>query len=135
MTIAYSTALKNARLDLVATAIDAGAAAGTVKIYDGTRPATGAAITTQTLLVTGTFSDPCAAAASAGTLTFSAITYGFAAATGTATWARIADSDGNFVADASVGTSGSGADFILNSTGIVVDGVVNHVSAAITAGN
>jgi len=135
MTLAYAESVRHARLDAVTAAIDAGAAAGTIKIYDGTRPATGVAITDQTLLVSGAFTDPAAPAASAGVLGFSTITYATAVASGTATWCRVADSDGTFVFDGDVGEAGSGADFVLNSTGIVVDGVVTHIEASITAGN
>ncbi|AEI76707.1 hypothetical protein CNE_1c13580 [Cupriavidus necator N-1] len=47
MTIGMSTALRNARLDAITTA--AGASAK-LRLYTGTRPATGGAITSQTLL-------------------------------------------------------------------------------------
>lgn len=135
MSLGYIASLRNSRLNLVRDAIDAAVSAGTVKIYSGTRPATGGAISGPTLLTSGTFSDPSAPNASGGELTFSAITYTDAVADGTATWARIADGDGNFVADCDVGTSGSGAEIILNSTSFVTGGPVTHVSAKITAGN
>jgi len=137
MALGYATTLRNSRLDLVRDAIDADSPtnAGTVKIYSGTRPATAAAITDQVLLSTGTFSDPSAANASAGVLTFSTITYTNAVADGTATWARIEDGAGTFVADADVGVTGSGADITLNSVGLVTSGPVTHVSATITSGN
>lgn len=114
-------------------AIDGGSGAGTLKIYDGTRPATGGTATT--LLGTLTFSDPCGTVSS-GVLTFSAITADSSAdATGTATWARIADSAGTFVADISVGISGSGAELILNTTSIVAGGPISVSSATLTEGN
>jgi len=125
--------IRNARLDLIKTAIDAGAGAGTLKFYTATRPATGAAITTQTLLGTVTFSDPSAAAASAGLLTFSAITGGTAVATGTATWARVTDSAGAFVTDMSVGTAA--AEVVVNTVDFVTGGPISVTSAAITEGN
>lgn len=91
--------------DAVKTAIDAGSGPGTIKLYNGTQPATpNTAITTQTLLATLTFSDPCGTASS-GVLTFSAITDdGNVDATGTPTWARIADSAGNAVVDMACGS-------------------------------
>jgi hypothetical protein len=135
MAFGYKVSLRNARLDLVRAEIDADTDPGTIAILSGTRPATGAAITTQVELAIGTFSDPSAPAASSGELTFDAITYGDAIADGQATWARITDGAGAFVADASVGLPDSGADIILNSVGIVEGGPVSHVSAKITAGN
>ena len=134
MALGYDTTLRNTRLDSIKTAIDAGAGPGLLQIYDGTRPATGAAITTQVKLAELTFSDPCAAAAAAGVLTFSAITSDPSAnASGAATWFRIVTSAGAFVMDGSVGTSG--ADLNLNTTSIVAGQTVAITSATITAGN
>jgi hypothetical protein len=131
MTIGLSTTVRNNRLTQIVNAIDGGAGNGTLKIYDGTRPATGGTATT--LLGTLTFSKPCGAVA-AGVLTFSAITSDTSAdATSTATWARIADSTGTFVLDCSVGTSGS--DINLNTVSIVTGAQISVTSASITAGN
>lgn len=132
MTIGMATTLRNARLDAINTAINAGAGAGTIKIYDGSRPATGGAATT--LLATLTCSDPAAGAAAAGALTLSAITSDLTAdATGTATWARIADSNGTFVLDCSVGTSGEDINF--NTVSFVAGAAIAITSAVITEGN
>jgi hypothetical protein len=69
-------------------------------------------------------------------LTFSAITADTSAdADGTATFARISDSDANAVADLTVGTTGSGADLILNTTTIVSGGEVSISAGSITEGN
>lgn len=133
MAIGYVTAVRNSRLNAVRDAIDAGAGAGLLRIYDGSRPATGGAATT--LLAELTFSDPCAAAASGGVLTFSAITADSSAnATGTATWARAVDSTGAAVADFGVATSGS--DITINSTAISAGVQVSAPSTkTITDGN
>ncbi len=123
--IKFVTAVKNSALDTVKTAIDAGVAAGTIKIYNGTQPTAPAdAVTTQTLLGTLTFSDPCGASAS-GTLTMSAITQDTAAdATGTATWARIADSAGTTVFDCDVTNTGGGGTIQFNTTNFVIGGPI-----------
>ena len=72
----FATALKEQVLAPVAAAIDAGPAAGTIKIYTGTMPADCAtAVTTQTLLGTLTFSDPCGTIGS-GALTLGALKKG-----------------------------------------------------------
>jgi hypothetical protein len=132
MTIGLVTATRNARLDLIKTAIDAGAGPGLLRVYDGTRPATGGTATN--LLAELTFSDPSAAAAASGVLTFSAITADASAnATGAATWCRIVDSTGAFVLDGSVGTSG--ADYNLNTTSITQFVQVSCTSATLTEGN
>jgi len=132
MTVGFLTALRNARLDAITTKLDAGSGAGKLRIYNGTRPATGGAATT--LLAELTLSDPSSAAAANGVLTMSAITQDSSAdATGTATWARMVDSDGNFVLDCSVGTSLT--DIVLNTAAIVASAIVTITSAVFTEGN
>lgn len=136
MTIGMVEALRNARLDEITAAMDAGSGAAKLRIYTGPRPATGAAITTETLLAELTFSDPSASGASGGVLTLDPITQDSSAdATGTAAWARILDSDNNFVMDLSVGAAGSGADIELVSTSITTGQPVAIAAATITEGN
>jgi hypothetical protein len=132
MALAFATTLRNSMLDQIKTALDAGGAAGKLRIYDGSRPATGGSVTT--LLAELTFSFASAGAAAAGVLTFSAITQDASAdATGTATWFRLVTSAAVFVADGNVGTSGS--DLNLTTTSIVATQPVSISSATITAGN
>lgn len=132
MALGIATAIRNGWLDDLKTALDAGAGAALIRIYDGSRPATGGAATT--LLAELTCSDPSATAASNGVLTFSAITQDASAnATGTASWFRMVDSAGTFVLDGSVGTSG--ADLNLTTTSIVATQPVSITSATITAPN
>lgn len=129
MSVGYSTTLRNARLDAITTAIGA---SGLLRIYDGTRPASGGTATT--LLAQLTLSATFAPAASLGTLTASAIGSDASAdATGTATWARLTTSAGVFVADMGVGTSGQ--EVTLNTVSIVIGGTVACTSLVITAGN
>jgi hypothetical protein len=107
MTLAYSTAVRNAMLDAITTAAGANAI---LKIQDGTRPATGGALTNT--LSTHTCNATFAPAAAAGVLTLNAIGSATAALTGTATWARITSSGGTFVVDMS-----AGADVVTTATG------------------
>ena len=112
--------------------IDAGAGPGTIKIYDGAQPANAdTAVGGQTLLAELTFGDPSAGAASAGLLTFNSIAQDASAnATGTATWARIEDSNSNTVFDCDVGASG--ATINLNTVSIVIAGTVSITSFTVT---
>lgn len=130
MALAYATNLRNAQLDAITTF-----AGGSCKlrIYDGTRPATGGAATT--LLAELTCNATFAGSASSGVLTLNAITSDTSAnATGTATWFRITKSDGTtHVMDGNVGTSGS--DLNLNTTSIVSGAAVAVTSFTITAAN
>ncbi len=129
MAAGYVTALRNAQLDAITTRAGNGAK---LRIYDGTRPATGGAATT--LLAEFTMGTPFAAGAAAGVLspTLPSDTTGLAA--GTATWGRIVQSDGTtHVADFSAGTSGT--DLILNTATISIGVTVSITAFTITAGN
>src|SRR6187455_1281130 len=130
MAIALSTTLRNNRADQITSF--AGAAA-LLRIYSGTRPATGGTATT--LLAELTCNATFAAAASGGVLTLNSITQDSSAnATGTATWFRLVKSDGTtFVMDGDVGTSGS--DLNLNTTSLVSGGPVAVTSFVLTEGN
>lgn len=131
MALAYATSLRNAQLDEIGTAIDAGAGAGQLIIYDGTRPSTGGTVTNE--VATLTMGDPSMAAAASGQVSANSITSDTNATGGTATWFRITDSVGTFVMDGDVGTSGS--DLNLNTTSIAAASTVSISSLTITAGN
>lgn len=129
MALAFSTALRNARLDEITSAIGN---AGLINIYDGSRPATGGTATTLLAQLTG--GSPFAGAASSSQLTANSITQDSSAnATGTATWGRITTSGATFVMDFNVGTSGS--DLNLTTTSIVATQPVSISSFVITEGN
>lgn len=123
--VRFVDSVKNSVLTPLKDAIDAGSGAGTIKIYTGTQPTTAAgAVTTQTLLGTLTFSDPCGTVAT-GALTMGAITQDSSAdADGTATWARIADSTGATVMDVNVSVTGGGGALQMNTTSIVAGGPI-----------
>ena len=129
-----STAAANAVLNALNDLVNAGSGPGTIKLYTGTKPAGPAtAITTQTLLGTLTLADPAGTVAS-GAWTFGAITSDSAAdAGGTATWARISDSDGVGVIDIDVSTVGGTGFGQMNTTAIVKDGPITAPSVVVTA--
>lgn len=131
MAAGYATNLRNAQLDPITTF--AGNAA-LLRIYDGTRPATGGTATTK--LAEFTLGTPFSGAAAAAVLspTLPANTTGLAA--GTATWGRIVKSDGTtHVADFSVTATGGGGDCQLNTTTISIGVTVSITAFTITAGN
>jgi hypothetical protein len=132
MAASYTTAVRNARLDAITTAVGS---SGLLRIYDGTRPASAnVAVSSQTLLAELTCSATFAPAAASGVLTANAITEDSSAnATGTASWARLTTSGGTAVADLSVATSG--AEVTINTTAIVATRAVQCSSLVITAGN
>lgn len=127
MALGYIATLRNNRLDEITTAVGA---SGLLRIYSGTRPATGGTETTQLaeLACSATF----APAATGGVLTINAIASDTNAdASGTPTWARFTTSAGAAVVDMSAAV-GSG-DLNLDAT-IVATGTVAVSSAVITDG-
>ena len=127
-----ATTSRNSMLDALSAKIDADLSPGTIKIYSGTQPANAdTSLSGNTLLATLTFSDPSGQPASAGMLTFDPITQDASAdASGTATFARIADSSGDTVFDCDVGTSG--ATINLNTITIVTGGPVAITSFTVS---
>ena len=130
-----SNAAAIAALDAVVDLIDAGAAAGTVIIYDGTEPADAdTAITTQNVLAQITLDDPAFGAASdnsPGAIASASNlpkTDTSADATGTATFFRVLDSNSNVVMQGDVTATAGGGDMTLNSTSIVAGAAVRITS-------
>lgn len=122
MGVIYLASLRTTRMQAVADAIDAGAAAGTLEI--GT-----AAMAS--VLATITLSDPC------GSVSGDVLTLTFphsdtsADNTGTAAAARIKDSNGNVVVSGlTVGTSGTNV--VLDNTSITAGQTVTINSGTIT---
>lgn len=133
MTLGFATNLRNALADAITTFAGG---SGLLRIYAGTRPATGGTATT--LLAELTMNATFAPAASGGVLTLNAITSDTAAdASGTASWFRILKSDGTtFVMDGSVTATGGGGDLELDNTSIVQNGTVAITTPrTITIGN
>ena len=122
MAVTYTTAVKNARLDAVTTAI------GTTGVLEIGTTAMG------TVLATIALGNPAAAAASGGVLTFS----GFprsdtsADASGTAAAARIRTASGGTDIVTGLTVSTSGADINLDSVSITAGQTVTINSATIT---
>jgi hypothetical protein len=126
-----TTTSRNAMLQAILDRINLGSGPGTIKIYDGAQPANGDTAPSGTLLATLAFSDPASGAPASGSVTFSAIAEVNAAATGTATWARIADSTAASVFDGDVKSDGTG--FInFNRTDFVAGGPVRITSFVLT---
>lgn len=122
MALTLATSARNAACDAIVDLIDAGAGAGTLKIYTASFA---------TLLGTLTFSDPAFGAASTGTATASSITSDTSAdATGTAAVFRIADSNAATVFEGTVSTAG--ADINFDSISFVAGGTIAVTSLTVT---
>jgi hypothetical protein len=126
-----AVARRNEMLD----AITNEANSGKLRLYSGTRPTNAdTALSGNTLLAELTMNATSAGASSGGVWTANAITSDASAdATGTATFARLFQSDGTTViADFSVGTSGT--EVIVATTSIVAAAVVSCSSMTVTYG-
>lgn len=137
MTLGLATTIRNNRLQQIIDGFDAAITPGKILLYTvgSGRPATGAAITDQTLLGTITCSDPCGTI-DAGVLTFAAFTEdSLADDTGAIFWARGVDGDGVFVMDMGCGLSGSGQELIFNTLSVQAGGVIQILSGALMEGN
>jgi hypothetical protein len=131
MTLQYSVAVNNARLDAFETA--AGTSAK-LRIYTGSVPANCAAAATGTLLVEMALPSDWMSAASAGAKAKTGTWSGTGAAAGTAGYFRIVDTAGT-TAHAQ-GTCGLGSgDMSLDNTSIAVSQVVTVNSFSLTTGN
>lgn len=127
-----TNAAASAAADAVVDLCDAGAGAASLRIYDGTPPATAdTALSGNTLLAQLAMSDPAFGAASNGVATASAISDDTSAnATGTASFFRILDSNAVVIIQGTVGTSG--CDLNLNTVSIVSGATVSVTSLTYT---
>lgn len=132
MTLSIATTYRNAMCDALVDGLDAGAGAGTIKIYDGTRPANPNASITGTLLATVTCIDPAFGTASAGAATLSDPASVTAVATGTATHFRAADSNSNAIFDGSVTATGGGGDLTLATVSITSGLTIDLTGGTVT---
>lgn len=133
MAVRIADTVRNSRIDAIRAAIDAGAGAGLLRIYSGSKPGTKGGTPAGTLLAELTCADPCGSSSS-GVLTFTVpFSDTSANATGTAAFFYLTDSTGAFVADGDCATSGS--DLNLTTTSIVSGQPVQVTSLTITDGN
>lgn len=123
MTIEISTAHNEARLGGTKAFMDTGAGKARIRVYDGTRPALGGTATT--LLVEIVLAKPSGTVA-ANKLTLAADDpAGYeVVATGSATWARIVNGNGDLVLDCDVSATGGAGEVQLPSVAVTVGDIV-----------
>jgi len=133
VSIGWADFLIAARLELFTTALDAASpTAGKLRIYNATRPAKGAAITTQTKLVEFAFPIPSKSSTTGNVEGLALPPSSIGLATDVAVWCRFVDGAGTFLADGDVGAIGSGAVVELSSTSIITGGAVSIVTGTQT---
>lgn len=134
MALQYSTAVRNARLDVVESTIGASAV---LKIRTGSVPATCATADSGTVLATCTLPSDWMAAASGGTKSLSGTWQDTSAdATGTAAHFRIYASDGTTCGiQGTVTATGGGGDMTVDNVSFAAAQAFTVTSFVLTAGN
>lgn len=133
MVIRIPTTLRTSRAQVVATAADAGSGPATIQVRTGSQPTTADDAATGTLLATFTCADPAFSVASGvATLDTTPVLTATAAATGTAGWFRLLDSDATKCGDGSITTTGGGGDMTMNTTSVVSGAEVQLTAGTLT---
>jgi hypothetical protein len=133
MTVQYSSAVRNAMLDAIETAIGA---SPKLRILTGSVPADCAATQTGTVLAELTLPSDFMAAASGGAKVLAGTWQATAAATGTAGYYRITDSSGTTCHEqGTITATGGGGDIAVDNTSIATGQVITVNNKTITAGN
>jgi len=132
MAVRIANAVRNNRITQILNAIDAGSGPGRLRIYSGSKPGTKGAAPAGDLLADIPLADPCGTA-SGGVLTFTMPQSAASSISGTASFLYLVDSDGTYVADGDIGTSGS--DLNLVTLTITAPQPVEITSFSITDGN
>ena len=136
MPLRLATTARDDACDAIVDLHEGGAGAAILRIYTGTQPTNPqTAISGNTLLATLTFTNPAYGAASTGVATASAITSDTSVdATGTATWARVLDSDAvdavDGVMDMDIGQGSGTLDF--DNVSFVIGGTAAISSMTVT---
>ena len=117
MVLSLENATRSAMIDALCSRLNTGGA-GTLKIYDGTRPANPNAAITGNLLATVTLINPAFGSGASGVATLADPAAVTAAATGTATHFRAANGAATVICDGSVTATGGGGDLTLATVSI-----------------
>ncbi|MHA6896879.1 hypothetical protein ACQUJT_22780 [Ralstonia pseudosolanacearum] len=123
--ITLSVPVRNRRLAVIGQALDAGAAGGLLRLYAAPRPEVGQPLTEQVLLAEVRLPKPCTGSLEGGRLVFAPIAPALCRRSGIATWARLCDSEGEWVADLDVGLPGSGAEVELPKLQLFAGGAIS----------
>lgn len=124
----YNTTVRNDRMFVVRDASNGGKLA----LYDGTKPAPGGAVTTK--LAEFNLATPCGSV-TGGVLTFTDPANATVIADGQATWARITNSGGSWVADFTVSQVGGTGEIRLTEDNLTTGMALDVTSLTITEGN
>lgn len=126
--VTISTAMNTARLDGALTFLDTGSGNSTLLVYDGTRPVGGGGATN--LLVSIPMDKPSGVVAG-GVLTLSSSTLALIAMSGTATWARMVNANGDYAFDCDVTDNTGLGPIKIQSTALFAGGTTQMTSGVL----
>ncbi|GAA4493181.1 hypothetical protein [Pseudaeromonas paramecii] len=118
MSMTYSLAIKQARANILASALAANGQS-TITLYTGVAPDGVGEITDQAAVVTLTLDASPVASVESGVITLVPIEEQMILVTDTVGWARLADGAGTALADLAVGLLASGADLALPTLDLI----------------
>jgi hypothetical protein len=101
--IVLAVAIRNARLQQIAQALDSAPSGGQLHLITEPRSDAGAVLTTQTVLASLRLANPCTQNLVGGILTLNPMPSAMAQRSGIAAWARFTNGDGTWVMDVDVG--------------------------------
>jgi hypothetical protein len=122
--IALSPALAQAQLQAIASALDAGAGGGLIRLYADARVAMAAVPALQHLLCELSFPKPCIKTLDSQKLALLSPADRLCLRSGVVTWARMLDGDGRAVLDVDVGLIDSDAEIELDNVQLLAGGSV-----------
>lgn len=128
--ISETTSCREASLSGRLTFLNTGSGTAAVRVYGDTRPVSVNDVPGTTLLVEIPLENP-AGAVSAGALSLSPADAGLIANTGTATWVRVVNRNGDTAFDMDAGAVASGAECELSEVDLFAGGLVALVSAVL----
>lgn len=131
MSLAFSTATRNARAEAIIAQLDKAATAGSLELYTTTQPAAGASAGGSPI-ATIILQKPCGTV-SVGVITFAISQPAQVSPGGTVLWARGKDGDGYWVLDGNVAVTGTpGAAFTLDDVVLYAGAFVFLFAATLT---
>lgn len=127
--ISESTAFKSAAMTGRVNFLDTGASSAKLRVYGGTRPASGA--TPGTLLCEITLTEPAGTVNGSAQLVLTQSADGLIAATGTASWCRVVNGDGAFCFDLDASLTGGAGEAQFPNLNLLAGGGLRLVSCLI----
>lgn len=137
MAVRLPNASRSAAVDAVGNKTDQAVAAGKIRFYTGSQPASANDAPTGTLLAESVLPDPAWGAAVNGVKTLNDPVSDTVDTAGVVGWARILDGDNVTILDCSVSASGGGGDLIVSNTNLAVGqpiDIQNNVTLTMPAG-